>query len=430
MHYRSVLPLLALVVAAPALYADGCKFTRNGRFVPEREQRALIEWADGAETLYVAALSDLTTEGSVWVVPVRAPATSIGAEPVDEFPVVGFYESLRTRARRPLDDWLVATAILNSGGLLCPVLSDRWMDSKSTSPGKEVSRVEKLGMVVTVVSAESRLALEEYLESQGIDRRAADLSPLEPYFGHLEFGFVCGWAAQPGEPARATGLKLVFPSPTIWFPLRPTRAYANPVGTVVYVRDLVKPAVGCDLPGLRCEYAYGIVEPRTVSKAFAAAPRYERSSHYADAHFKQGESLLTRVTLTDNPQAWDQDLELVPGATTGGQVSLALTGWVQDVGLGWSALLGALLGLFLPRLTVPRADRIWADYVGGVLTGAAIVLTLWASVLVFAGWRSVRFREGVGPPRRFLWLVALAVVHFLIVLAIYLVLVVGFVRES
>jgi hypothetical protein len=253
---------------------------------------------------------------------------------------------------------------------------------------------------------------------------------LEPYFGHQEFAFVCGWAAQPGEPARATGLKLVFPSPTLWFPLRPTRVYANPVGTVVYVRDMVKPAEGCDLPGLRCEYVYGIVEPRSVSKAFAAAPRYDRSAHYADAHYKTGEALLTRVTLTDNPQVWDRDLELVPGASTGGQVSLAITGWVQDVGLGWSALLGALLGLFLPRLTVPRADRSWADYLGGALTGAAILFTVWASALVFAIWRSARFREGVGPPRRYLAIFALAVVHFLIVLAIYVVLVVGFVRGS
>jgi hypothetical protein len=42
-----------LLVGSPAA-ADGCKWYRDGRIVPEREQRALIEWADRRETLYVA----------------------------------------------------------------------------------------------------------------------------------------------------------------------------------------------------------------------------------------------------------------------------------------------------------------------------------------------------------------------------------------
>ena len=72
------LPLALVSLSALPLgaHADGCKFALNGRFVPEREQRAMIEWANGTETLYVAALSDPTTEGSVWVVPVPRPRPS------------------------------------------------------------------------------------------------------------------------------------------------------------------------------------------------------------------------------------------------------------------------------------------------------------------------------------------------------------------
>jgi hypothetical protein len=423
---RTLAAVLLNLLAAPlGLHADGCKFALNGRFVPEREQRAMIEWANGTETLYVAALSDPTSEGSVWVVPVRAPAMSVRAEPVDEFPVVGFYQTLRSRAREPLDNWLTATALLDSGGLLCPFVVGGCDDKKSTAPGKEVSRVEKLGMVVTVVSAESRLALEEYLGTQGIDRRVADLSPLEPYFGKPEYAFVCGWVTQPGEPARATGLKLVFPSPTLWFPLRPTRAYDSPVVTVAYTRGFVKPADGCNLPDLRCEYVYGTVEPLSVHRSFAGASQRDLARHYSG-----GTEPLTRVTLTSNPQLWGCDLELVSGTTVSGSANLALTGWAADFGLGWSALLGALLGLFLPRLTVPRGHRRWADYLGGAMTGAAILFSLWASMLTYAVWKSLRFREGLGPPRRYLAVVALAIVHFLVVLAIYGVLVVGFIRQS
>jgi hypothetical protein len=420
------LPALALLAAVPlALHADGCKFNLNGRFVPEREQRAMIEWTDGTETLHVAALSDLTTEASVWVVPIRAPAAAVRAEPVEEFPVVGFYQTLKSRAREPLDSWLAATAILNSGGLLCPGFVGGCDDKKATGGAREVSRVEKLGMVVTVVSAQSRPALEQYFEAQGVNRRTADLTSLEPYFGHPEYAFVCGWVARSGEPAAATGLKVTFPSPNLWFPLRPTRAYSNPVQTVVYARGFVKPADGCDLPDLRCEYAYGTVELRSVKRSFAGSAGRDRLRHYSGA-----DTPLTRVTLTADPRQWDRDLELVPGTTAAGTFNLALAGWIQDISLGWSAILGGLLGLLLPRLTIPRSDRIWTDYLGGALTGAAILFTIWASFLVFAVWRSLRFREGFGPLRRYLVLAGFAVVHFLLVLAIYLILTNSVVREG
>ena len=37
---RALAGLLVLLATPLALHADGCKFTRTGRFVPEREQRA------------------------------------------------------------------------------------------------------------------------------------------------------------------------------------------------------------------------------------------------------------------------------------------------------------------------------------------------------------------------------------------------------
>jgi len=80
--------LVVLAAWASAVRADGCKYALSGRFVPEREQRAMVEWADGVETLQVAARSDATSEGTVWVVPVRAAAGTVRAEPVEEFPTV------------------------------------------------------------------------------------------------------------------------------------------------------------------------------------------------------------------------------------------------------------------------------------------------------------------------------------------------------
>jgi hypothetical protein len=103
-------------------------------------------------------------------------------------------------------------------------------------------------MVVVVLSAESRGALEVYLDAQGVNRVAADLSSLEPYLGNSEFALVCGWVTRRDKPAAATAIKVVFTSPNLWFPLQPTRAYTNAVETVVYVRGFVKP-----LPVAMCQ---------------------------------------------------------------------------------------------------------------------------------------------------------------------------------
>ena len=296
----------------------------------------------------------------------RASAASVRAEPVEQFPAVVYYETLKNRAERKLRDAISLAGILDSGGPCCfPFIDGGCGGGSAGKQAVEVSRVEKLGMVVVVLSAESRAAMEQYLDAQGVNRAAADLSSLDPYFGKVEYAFVCGWVAKRDVPVKATGLKLVFPSPTLWFPLQPTRAYTEPVETVVYVRGFVKPAPGCDLPGLKCEYVYGAVKELTVGQAFTADRPEEHSGFYSSGQLQK----LTRVTLTTDPQKWDRDLELVPGTTAVGTVALAVTGWLGFYGPLWSTLLGALLGLFIPWLTIAKAERWRIDWLAA-LTGA------------------------------------------------------------
>ncbi|HEY1378155.1 MAG TPA: hypothetical protein VGF55_15240 [Gemmataceae bacterium] len=403
--------LVVLFVSVPLARADGCKWFRDGRIVPEHEQRALIEWADGVETLYLAVRTDPTADASVWVVPVRATATAVGAEPIDEFPVVPYYLPLAARANRILQNVIDMTAVWDSGGLLCPVFMPGC--HAETRPAAEESRVEKLGMVVTVVSAESRAAIEQYLDTQGVNRAAADLSSLDPYFGG-GYAFVCGWVARRDGPVTATGLKVHFPSPTAWFPLRPTRAYTNRVRTVVFVRGLVKPAADCNLPELACQYVDGSVVPQGVLQAFAASAQDSLSYYYG---FRNTER-LTRVTLTTDPQQWDRDLELVPGTTPNGAAALAVIGAGGLVILA-SALLAAPVGLIIPWLTVAKADRHSVDWLAGVLIGAAIVFTIWASALLLAVWAGwLRFRGRRVRPYGTLALLLLAVLHFAVVFAV------------
>jgi hypothetical protein len=407
--------MLLSLLALPEARADGCKFAFDGRRVPEREQRAFVEWAEGTETLYVAALSDPTTDATVWVVPVRASATAISAEPVEAFPVVTDYVTLKRRAELRLREAIAFAGLLDSGGFLCPVfMGGCGGEPPGTKSAVETARVEKLGMVVTVVSAKSRAELERYFDDQGVNRSAADLSSLTPYIGQVDYAFVCGWVAKRSEPSRAAGLKVVFPSPTIWFPLRPTRAYTDPVETVVYVRGFVRPASGCVLPQLRCEYIYGHTESRGVGQVFARDDsRYPPIDLYSH-DTKQ----LTRVTVATDPQKWDRDLELVPGKTLAGSVAVAVTGRMGGLALLWSGILGAAVGLIITLLILPKAERYRIDWLCGAMTGAAIALTIWASAVVFFAWRGQRFGDNPQQMKSYVFLPALAVVHYLIAVAV------------
>jgi hypothetical protein len=406
-----LLAVLAVLLLDPAaLLADGCKFRRDGRAVPENEQRALIEWENGTETLHVAAHSEPTTEGTVWVVPIRARAAAVRAEPVEEFPVVTYYEPLAAQTQKRLQNAIQAVAVLDSGGLCCPILPGLGCGAPAAT-AEEVSRVEKLGMVVTVVRADSRTELIHYLDRQGVNSEAVDLSSLEPYFGGEAHSFVCGWVASQNAPTAAAAVRVTFPSPSVWFPLRPTSLYANPVRTVVSVRGFVKPIQGCELEGLACEYVYGHVEARGVPQAFTLRSPGEYSPYYRAGSLQP----ITRVTLTPDPRRWDRDLELVPGTTPAGTKALVVQRGLDVAGWALSGLLGAALGLFIPWATVPRAERRWPDWVGGALTGAAIVGSLWLSVLVFTIWRNVRFSDGPRQPSRYVALPLLAVAHFGIV---------------
>ncbi len=399
---------LLFLFATSYLQADGCKIRLDGRFVPEHEQAATILWAEGRETLYVAARNEPTKDANAWVIPIRSAATAIQADPVESIDTVTYYRTLKSQVRDRLKTFIKVAAAADSGGVCCVLLGGACDEKSATA--KEVSRVEKLGMIVTVVSASSRDGLQRYLAAQGVDRRVADLSSLEPYFGLSEYAFVCAWVARRDEPVSATGLKIEFPSPNLWFPLRPTRAYKSSVLTVVYAKGFVRPAENCDLPDLKCDYIFAQQGRRSVSQLFEPFPFGEDPTRTAERY--------TRVTLTTDPQKWDRDLELVPGATAGGRFNLFIVDSPTWVATAISALFGALWGLLIPWCTIARANRQWGDWLFGAIAGAAICFSLWASILVLIVWRSLRSAERPNRRRQFLALVGVAVLHFAAVFAV------------
>ncbi|HJZ91073.1 MAG TPA: hypothetical protein VKE40_09385, partial [Gemmataceae bacterium] len=92
--------------------------------------------------------------------------------------------------------------------------------------------------------------------------------------------------------------------------------------------------------------------------------------------------------------------------------------WMAHVPLFWSGLLGAVLGLAMPVLAVPRAERQSEDWLMGAMIGAAIALSLWATVAAYCLWRSYRCRDGPHRPARYLVPLVLAMAHLGVVASV------------
>src|SRR5262245_7673023 len=87
--YRGlVLSLFVILGFASVGHADGFVIAKGGKYVPEKEQRAFIEWDDGQEKLFVATRTEESSEETLWIVPVPAKPDTVRADPVAKFPLV------------------------------------------------------------------------------------------------------------------------------------------------------------------------------------------------------------------------------------------------------------------------------------------------------------------------------------------------------
>ena len=243
-------------------------------------------------------------------------------------------------------------------------------------------RVEKLGMVVEVLTAQSTAALDRYLADKQLDVKAADINALNPYL-EGEYTLICGWPADPKTPLTARAVRVDFPTPAIYYPLRPTRVYESTVDTAIYVRGWARPQPGMDLPGLRCRYVRGKVSDLHLAETFetdihAPFPRTELD--------RLEEVPLTRVDLTPLPRGWTQDLLLEPGVPA----AVAAAERINAVGAGgtWllSVLLGVVLAAWLPFAVVPPGQRKGSDWLWASWVGAGIGLSIYASAFLLYGW--------------------------------------------
>lgn len=381
---RRVLAVLCVLLALPALgRADGVVIGADGkaidkglyksiRFVPEKEQTAFIEWREGQERLFVSTRTEANAGPTLWIVPVPAEGGQVQAEPVERFPHVRSEQSLVKQACKLVDE-VRDRALMSDLFVVGESVAMSFGTVAAGDFGVQVHQhVEKLGMVVEVLTASTPEALDQYLSRQKLGMKAGDLPTLAAY---LQSGqaLICAWSAEPGKEMQARALRIDFPTPAVFYPLRPTSAYTNEIKTVLYVRGLFQPRAGQAVPGMVCRYVLGKLddEPLRGGAQYDGAP-------------------LTRIELSGSPSAWNQDLVLDPGAPSG--ITLARAVLALGQGASWLVPigLGILLALFLPWLVVAPARRGRADYLWAAGAGAAISLSIYGSALVFAVWSLVR----------------------------------------
>jgi hypothetical protein len=379
----------ALVVAAlgfsGSARADGCIVGKNGVYLPVEEQRAFIEWRDGQERLFLATRAGAGGAPSVWIIPVPARPDQVHAEPAETLPRVVALRSVAETARSRLTEVRDWSLILDSGvlvviGLLAPGAQPAPppLDQPPPEAAQVHGRLERLGLVLELVTAESPAALERYLSARQLGAHAMELRALDPYFGQ-PYTFVCAWSAtESGRPA-ARAVRIDFPSPTLFYPLQPARVYGADLETVIYVRGFVRAQAEPAVPGLRCRFVRGKVVEAPAEETFGdrtALPGFGPPD----------DEPLTRIELVSEPADWSADLTLVRGAPTAIRAAegvRAIGPWLMFL---LTATVGVVVASFLPLAVMPAKRRGWEDWVWAWLVGAASCLSILAAAMVFYAW--------------------------------------------
>jgi hypothetical protein len=382
---RLVLLLLVAGGLAARARADGLVVGVRGAYVGEQEQNALIEWHGGRERLFVATRTGSGRGPSVWVVPVPGQPDEVVAEPVARFPRVVSFRSVTAAARARLGEVRDWGLLLDSGFLVVFALLGQRAGVSFDLPGPRTpegvqvhERVEKLGLVVELVTAQSPKTLDHYLAGHALGVRATDLTPLEGYFDR-PYTFVCAWAAGGSAGLTARAIRIDFPSPTVYYPLRPSQVYGSDLATTLYVRGWVRPSAGSDVRRVRCHYGDGFVREEAVEQGPGDRPAPSVSA-------REEREPLTRIDLTTAAPDWSEDLHLEPGAPAAVRVAEGINTlgpWRLFV---FTAAAGVVVALFLPWLVMPPRQRSWEDWVWAVLVGAATCLSILAAAMVYYAW--------------------------------------------
>jgi hypothetical protein len=253
-----------LLILSTCAVADGGSWVRYSyaedklSLVPEDRQYSFITYEKGVEELSIAVNIRLNGTEAYWILPLPAKAGDVKVDILSGFPHLQGYE-VKSRVGYYVNQaypWMVMSqgypilliipiwqlGIFNMGGGGGVVSSGALTDSGI----KVETHLEKDGLTVEVLEADSWNALENYLQKRGVRLPDESKTVIGEYIGK-KYSFAVTWVSNVPEytNSRSGGtlsLRTVFPTEKMFYPLRLTSVYGKSlVPVTIYLRGFTTP---------------------------------------------------------------------------------------------------------------------------------------------------------------------------------------------
>ncbi|MBD3387475.1 MAG: DUF2330 domain-containing protein [Candidatus Altiarchaeales archaeon] len=251
-----VLFLISSVTADGGAYVRYTYDTDRLSRISEDIQYGYIEHERGVEELRIAVACDLDGEEAFWILPLPAQASEVEVDILEGFPKFRGYD-VESRTGSIVSKWPYLTltqgyplfgsplllwhlGVFNMGG------GGRSSSAGGTDAGINIeTRLEKKGLTVEVLEAESWQALDGYLKGKGVSLPDSDRPAVQEYIGQ-RYSFVVSWISNVGVYKRSgsdtLSLKARFPVEKPYYPLKLTSVYGEETVPIrLYLKGFMTP---------------------------------------------------------------------------------------------------------------------------------------------------------------------------------------------
>lgn len=248
--------VLLLLLTSPIVLADGKVFkgfdVSSFVPVPEESQHAVIVHDRGREGMLLAVNFNLEgNEKAFWLFPVPGRPEEVKADVIDTFPQIN---GIQPAAFAKMKFQLLFDCQMLSQLYTWPFMCFMSSLGKAGMDINIHSVVEKDGLRIETLTAGTLLSLNEHLKDKGIDIADSELAVFSDYLNdqyslifveiasrdELLKQFPDYPSFQRGEDGRWPCVFVEFPSEEIFFPLKPTGSYQEPIRIFVKVLKYVK----------------------------------------------------------------------------------------------------------------------------------------------------------------------------------------------
>ena len=252
--------VLSLLAISSSVFADGMVFSMvlSGRDfssavpITEKSQHAIIAHKDGREGMLLAVNFDLKDDTKAfWLFPVPGKPEEVEADIVDVFPRIRGFKQTTNAQMKFLT---LFGAQMLSQPYTWPFMCCMSSLGKAGMDLDVHSVVEKHGLRIETLSAETTSSLAGYLKDKEIKIEESELTAFSDYLNEqysLVFVEISSKEEllkqfpdykyfQKGDDGRWPAVFVEFPTEKIFFPLKPTGFYEGSIEIVVKVLGYVK----------------------------------------------------------------------------------------------------------------------------------------------------------------------------------------------